>query len=54
VNVADAPAECDFLVPARLRSGDVHIAVSTEGRSPRRAAEFRRKLERFLRVEPAW
>jgi siroheme synthase-like protein len=48
VNVADCPEECDFLVPARVRSGDVQIAVSTGGRSPRLAAELRRKLESIL------
>ena len=27
VNVADAPEECGFLVPARFHSGDVQVAV---------------------------
>lgn len=48
VNVADCPEECDFLVPARVRSGEVQIAVSTGGHSPRLAAELRRKLESVL------
>ena len=48
VNVADAPAECDFLVPSRVRLSDVQIAISTGGRSPRLAAELRRKLESLL------
>jgi siroheme synthase-like protein len=48
VNVADCPEECDFLVPARVRSGDLQIAISTGGRSPRLAAELRRKLESVL------
>jgi len=48
VNVADAREECDFLVPARLRSGGVQIAVSTGGRSPRLAAALRRELEQAL------
>jgi precorrin-2 dehydrogenase/sirohydrochlorin ferrochelatase len=48
INVADAPAECDFFVPARVRSGDLQIAVSTSGRSPRLAAELRRKIEETL------
>lgn len=50
VNVADAPAECDFLVPARIRSGDLQIAISTSGRSPRLAAELRRKLTTILKL----
>jgi len=48
VNVADAPQECDFLVPARLRHGDVQIAISTGGRSPRVAKGLREKLEKAL------
>lgn len=48
VNVADSPAECDFLVPARLRVGEVQVAISTGGRNPRLAAHLRRLLERAL------
>jgi siroheme synthase-like protein len=48
VNVADSAAECGFLVPARIRRGDVQIAVSTGGRSPRLAAALRRKIESAL------
>ena len=51
VNVADAPGEGNFIVPARLRSGEVQIAISTGGRSPRLAAALRRKLEAL--VNPA-
>jgi precorrin-2 dehydrogenase / sirohydrochlorin ferrochelatase len=48
-NVADSAAECDFVVPARLQRGDVQIAISTSGRSPRLSADLRRKLESVLR-----
>ncbi len=48
VNVADAPAECDFLVPARLRKGSLQIAVSTGGLNPRVAGKLREKLQRSL------
>lgn len=48
VNVADAPEECDFIVPARVRSGALQIAISTGGRSPRLAAELRRRIEALL------
>ena len=48
VNVADAPEECDFLVPSRLEVGGVQVAISTEGRSPRLAAAIRRELECIL------
>ncbi len=48
VNVADAPAECDFIVPSRIRRGKVQIAVSTSGEDPSRAVELRKKIERAL------
>ena len=47
-NVADSPAECDFLVPARVERGNLQFAISTGGESPRLAAELRRKLEDLL------
>lgn len=48
-NVADSAAECDFIVPARVNRGDVQIAISTGGTSPRVSAELRRKLDAILR-----
>ena len=50
VNVADAPDECDFLVPARLRKNGFHIAISTDGRNPSAAADLRRQLEESLEL----
>jgi precorrin-2 dehydrogenase/sirohydrochlorin ferrochelatase len=47
-NIADSAEECDFIVPARVHRGDVQIAVSTGGESPRLSAELRRKLEEVL------
>jgi precorrin-2 dehydrogenase / sirohydrochlorin ferrochelatase len=47
-NIADAAAECDFIVPARLERDGIQVAISTGGRSPRLAAELRRKLESVL------
>jgi siroheme synthase-like protein len=47
-NIADAAAECDFVVPARLERGIVQIAIATGGRNPRVSAELRRKLEKLL------
>jgi siroheme synthase-like protein len=49
VNVADAPGECGFLVPARIRQGDVQIAVSTSGRDPRMAVALRKRIEEALK-----
>ena len=47
-NIADSAEECGFLVPARVQRGDVHIAISTGGESPRLTAELRKKLEEIL------
>jgi siroheme synthase-like protein len=47
-NIADSPEECDFLVPARVRQGNLQIAVSTGGQNPKLAAALRRTLEREL------
>lgn len=46
VNIADAPALCDFQVPATIRRGDLTLAVATNGKSPAVAAMVRRRLER--------
>ena len=48
VNVADAAEECTFMVPARVQRGDVEIAISTGGRSPRLAKKLRQQLEKVL------
>jgi len=48
VNVADSPAEGDFLVPARVRKNGFHIAISTDGANPRASAALRRRLENAL------
>lgn len=48
VNVADAPGECDFIVPARLQYADLQIAVSTGGTQPGRAAMVRDRIREFL------
>ena len=47
-NIADSPEECGFVVPARLHRGEIHIAISTGGHSPRLTAELRRKLDEIL------
>jgi precorrin-2 dehydrogenase/sirohydrochlorin ferrochelatase len=47
-NIADSVDECDFVVPARVQRGNVQVAVSTGGESPRLSAELRKKLEEVL------
>lgn len=47
-NIADSAEECGFLVPARVHRGNVQVAVSTGGESPRLSAELRKKLEEVL------
>src|SRR5690348_14721590 len=39
-NIADAAAECDFIVPARLERSGAQIAIATGGRNPRLSAEL--------------
>lgn len=44
VNVADAPGECDFTVPAVARRDGLTIAVSTDDYNPGRAVRVRNQL----------
>lgn len=44
VNVEDRPALCDFHSVAEVRRGDLLLAVSTNGGSPRLAARIRARL----------
>ena len=48
VNVADAPAECDFIMPAIVDREPLLIAVSTGGAAPMFARLVRTQLERTL------
>lgn len=44
-NVADAPAEGNFIVPSHFNDGDFTLAVSTNGGSPALAKIIRRELQ---------
>jgi precorrin-2 dehydrogenase / sirohydrochlorin ferrochelatase len=46
VNVADAPEQCSFQVPAVLRQGALTLTVSTSGSSPALSAKICRHLEK--------
>ncbi len=45
INAVDQPSDCNFIVPAILRRGDLLIAVSTSGKSPALAKKVRVDLE---------
>jgi siroheme synthase-like protein len=47
-NIADDRSECGFIVPARITRGNIQIAISTSGSSPRLTAALRRKIEENL------
>jgi precorrin-2 dehydrogenase/sirohydrochlorin ferrochelatase len=55
VNVVDAPAYCNFIVPSVVNQGDLTIAISTGGRSPALAKKIRRELQnQFGREYAIW
>ena len=49
INVADDPARCDFIVPAWVTRGDLHVAISTSGTDPALTKCLRQKLSADLR-----
>ncbi len=53
INVVDDADNSDFIVPSRLRLGEITIAVSTGGKSPALARKIRSKLEKELGDEYA-
>lgn len=50
VNVADAPALGDFIVPAVVESGPIQIAISTGGSSPALARRLKAELQPFAEL----
>ncbi len=51
VNSADDPARCTFTLPAKVRRGDLVVAISTGGRSPALASWLRERLDDDLGPE---
>jgi cobalt-precorrin 5A hydrolase/precorrin-3B C17-methyltransferase len=51
-NVADAPAEGSFHLPAVYRGDGVTIAVSTDGANPARAVAVRDAIAAWLSQRP--
>lgn len=53
VNVVDVTPLCEFIVPAIVDSGSVHVAISTGGKSPALARTLKEDLQRILGTEYA-
>lgn len=51
VNVADSPADCDFIVPALVERGPLTISIATEGLAPALSRRIRMDLERSFGPE---
>jgi siroheme synthase-like protein len=53
VNVVDVTPLCEFIVPAIIEKGSVHIAISTGGKSPALARTLKEDLQRMIGPEYA-
>jgi len=53
VNVVDVTPLCEFIVPAIVDNGSVHIAISTGGKSPALARTLKEDLQRMIGTEYA-
>lgn len=48
VNSVDEPEHCDFYVPSVVSTGDIKIAISTNGKAPSVAQKIRLELEQLV------
>ena len=48
INAADDPQNCDFILPAVVRRGELSVAVSTGGASPASARAIREELDTYF------
>lgn len=53
VNSADDPENCEFILPAVIRRGELTVAISTGGVSPATTRLMREELESYLTAEYA-
>lgn len=53
INVVDIPKLSNFIVPSYLRSGDLAVAISTNGKSPALARKIRSEMEKTFGNEYA-
>ena len=53
VNSADDPDQCDFILPAVIRRGDLAVAVSTGGVSPALTRAIREELDEYFTADYA-
>ncbi|MFZ0450318.1 MAG: bifunctional precorrin-2 dehydrogenase/sirohydrochlorin ferrochelatase [Desulfatiglandaceae bacterium] len=51
INAVDQPEDCNFIVPAIIRRGDLQVAISTSGKSPALARKIRIELEQYFGEE---
>lgn len=53
INSADDPENCDFILPAVIRRGELMVAISTGGASPGTTRAIREELEGYLTADYA-
>jgi siroheme synthase-like protein len=53
LNAADDPENCDFILPAVVRRGELSVAISTGGTSPAATRVIRDELENYITAEYA-